>query len=553
MIRAGNWSMPVWHEVSRLRWPVRSGTGHRGPPGARTLYLVRGAYMMHNIASKGPSILTLTSQSLSDLAAEWVTTALEVVITGTKSPALLRSHDDEATRPLGLLHDKFIAEAAVFTAMVLRDVPDPANREAARQCAELLVPHARSDRIATFLMRFPNLVTPLATAHLMLSHAGYPDPAFEKVTERALSSPYSYSRDVPSFRALEIDWLRAYCIMLTSGQGADAGPLTATAEPLLHPSHPFFMTRNDGYALTHAVFYATDFGQRPQALSDNHYVRDALDACVLWGCLSQDWDLLAEYLLARLHVDRNAITTSSPKWSTGCEAIRRAWCDLGSRLATLTYSPSEAAAQEDPAAYRFQQTYHPTLVAGLLGCTLKLSLRPPHGPDDTPRRIAADKDHTRAGWNHALVARLRSFGGAQRGMQVARDDAGAQISDDVCGLLLGEAAKNDPKWCKFLSLLATPDADIGIVIDTALTYFMRDYSLGGMARAIAIALTLDIPPSPTLTAAAYFLLDQELPDGSIGAQFLSTNEGARGDARDSVAAALRNLAGEMADYFEKWQ
>src|SRR6185295_583027 len=67
--------------------------------------------------------------------------------------------------------------------------------------------------------------------------------------------------------------------------------------------HPLRMTMGDFYALTHEVFFITDFGRRVvPSIICRHKIAALLNNCILAHVASNDLDLLGELLIAHFVV-----------------------------------------------------------------------------------------------------------------------------------------------------------------------------------------------------------------------------------------------------------
>jgi hypothetical protein len=74
--------------------------------------------------------------------------------------------------------------------------------------AELLVPHARSERIQLEVCTHPAIAWDYAQAHVLLSRLGYQDPSFDALLVRSLKAQACGGRERTPHRILEQEWIR---------------------------------------------------------------------------------------------------------------------------------------------------------------------------------------------------------------------------------------------------------------------------------------------------------------------------------------------------------
>ena len=132
--------------------------------------------------------------------------------------------------------------------------------------------------------------------------------------------------------------------------------------------NPIYMTQEDAYSITHALFYVSDFGARPVRSFSRSQVRRIhrlLEQLLGMYIYRGDWDLVGELLLS-CHCLR---WTTSPWFDLGWEALCSAQHPDGA-VPGPTYEPKKLAGIKDMTKkreYVFKQCYHTTLVATLAG------------------------------------------------------------------------------------------------------------------------------------------------------------------------------------------
>lgn len=152
--------------------------------------------------------------------------------------------------------DKIIAE----TAMLLRAVSaiPPAIGGGvtlrAKDLIQRLLPYARHRRIEVSIALFPALTLDYAAAHLVLSQAGYPNEDFDGTVAIALKSSVATARERLPHRELEQMWLASFL-----GQRQQSKDILSRTN-LLQGVDAITGSRDDIYAFTHSLMYATDFG-----------------------------------------------------------------------------------------------------------------------------------------------------------------------------------------------------------------------------------------------------------------------------------------------------
>lgn len=193
--------------------------------------------------------------------------------------------------------DKVVTETALLCLIVPRaGGPDPALAAKARALAASIEPLARSPAYLQKILRHPQHVIVYGIAHLALTAAGRPDADFDFVVRRAVHARLHQAAERIPFRDLDAMWLlhgydeQAFAISFEA---------VAYGSILSAPASPFYLTRTDGYAITHTVFYLTDFGRHPlPAAIDRPRLRQLLEETIAWNLLAGDLDLLGELLLS---------------------------------------------------------------------------------------------------------------------------------------------------------------------------------------------------------------------------------------------------------------
>jgi len=163
--------------------------------------------------------------------------------------------------------------------------------------AERLLPYARSQRMLLGMCMEVSLALDYAQAHICLTRLGYPDPAFDAVLRKSLSSQARDGRERTPYRMLEQEWL----IRTWNGGRSKYGRKHLWAEResvLARPMDLLGGSREDVYAFTHALIYTTDFNLKPRRLPRPASEILAEAEAALARCLDEeDYDLGGEVLL----------------------------------------------------------------------------------------------------------------------------------------------------------------------------------------------------------------------------------------------------------------
>ncbi|MCU1257550.1 MAG: hypothetical protein JWO80_435 [Bryobacterales bacterium] len=191
--------------------------------------------------------------------------------------------------------EKVISETAVLLVAASTAASRDGVKARIQHVACLLMPHARSQRILLALCLEPALALDYATAHICLARLGYPDAAFDALLRQALQSQAHRGRERVPHRMLEQHWL----MHALSGSWNSRTSAVMRSSVLNCPMDLVGGSRDDVYAFTHAIMYATDFNIHPRRLPRPRAAILAEAEAALARCLDeQDYDLGGEVLLA---------------------------------------------------------------------------------------------------------------------------------------------------------------------------------------------------------------------------------------------------------------
>jgi hypothetical protein len=164
--------------------------------------------------------------------------------------------------------------------------------------AQLLIPHARGERMLLGVCLEPALAWDYAQAHVCLSRLGYQDAAFDEMLQQSIDSQAKDGRERVPYRMLEQEWVSGN--WNSSARRARGRTRPALSNSVLNRTMDVLNgSREDIYAFTHGLMYVRDFNVRPRRLPRGRSVILAEAEAALARCLDeQDYDLGGEVLLA---------------------------------------------------------------------------------------------------------------------------------------------------------------------------------------------------------------------------------------------------------------
>lgn len=272
---------------------------------------------------------------------------------------------------------KLVAETAILL-HALRD--DAARRPRVEALAARLLPHATNGAVRTGIAMHPALALDYAAGYLALRAFGT-DDALDDLLTSAIADPTTASRERVPHRALEQRWLRSLLDDNRSGVDHDDVEATVLGGELdvLHG------TRDDGYAFTHALMYATDFGSTPWRTANARALAAQASSAIARFLDDDDFDLVGELLF------------TWPLLDLPMPAVARFAYDVLDRAATTVgLLPSAAMsaaaiAAQPPAArtsYTLAVSYHSAYVMALAEHLTGASSHEPTAAVDDPATAA---------------------------------------------------------------------------------------------------------------------------------------------------------------------
>jgi hypothetical protein len=262
--------------------------------------------------------------------------------------------------------EKPLAETAMLLYVARRHVSDPALQIACEKLLQQLIPYARSRQMKWDILRYPSVCLPLATPHILLSTLGHKDACFDELLAQSEIAGASRGHEAVPYRELETIWLRS---LWRNDNPERELEQTALKTALVNPIDLLNGTRDDAYALTHAVMYYTDLGNRQQPLPRPKEEFLGESAAVLARALMvEDYDLAAEALMPW--------PLTSTAWSPAAAFGFRVLASLEDKVGFLPAGRSAPKkllqlAGHDKTKYALATSYHTAFVMGML-CALSL-------------------------------------------------------------------------------------------------------------------------------------------------------------------------------------
>lgn len=271
--------------------------------------------------------------------------------------------------------EKVVAETAmlIYAASASLSRPNIASR--VDQLAQLLAPHARSERVLVDIALHPALAFKFAVPHILLTKLGYSDAGFDEFLRGCTSSQTENAQDRPPSASLERRWIRS----LWNRPDSSLRPRAKLRDSMLNcPVDVLGGLRTDAYAFTHLIMYSTDFGFRKPRLPRSRPAILMDVGSLLAGYVdAEDYDLAGELLLAW--------PLMGAPWSPSAAFVFRVLASIEDQVGVLPCGNVNLAhlAQlegEERARYALGTAYHTAYVMGFL-CAV--SLRPGRAPPVT--------------------------------------------------------------------------------------------------------------------------------------------------------------------------
>jgi len=451
------------------------------------------------------------------------------------------AHWTDKTEDIVRLEDKVLAETAILCLLASRvAAPGSAEHRLVGELTKLLDAAIDTDRLTAVLLRCPHAAPALGLPHIVLHSLGRGDEGIQEILTRIFAADLACTMERLPYRAMEVRWVESLLASTPRTPAVDVADLVPL-NVLSKPVHPISMTRATGYALTHGIMYATDFGAVPlDGALDVDLLRARLDAALAWVLVNEDLDLLVEFIIAATLLRRPWSPYVWSAWDL-CNAV---WDSLG-LLPSPSFDAKQFATLEGAAAsaYAFRHVYHTTYVVGVLGSVLLAMDGALAAPWTRPRLDTA----TTADACADAVKRARAFAASEPGDTDPAPD-GPPPHPDPLGLVTALVASILPDHVYWRDALSRSDGDRGVLAqvlgDAAIIHAARVYDLPKMLTALNAVIALPGAPSLTVLEGVSFLVRQQFPDGCIGAQFATAAARASTTALDATRT--------IADYLQAY-
>jgi hypothetical protein len=215
--------------------------------------------------------------------------------------------------------------------------------------------------------RFVSSLVPFATICCSLYKCKYEIKPLSDILYKLIEIKYPILRDLPPSRLMDLRYsLDAMSISNSLPKMASLFKKTLLAKnpPIL------YLSQFDVYAITHIIFYLSNFGLRKieeMSISQMHYVRWLIDALMGLFLYQKNWDIVAELLMCYQCLNFYSQPLCSIAWNNLMRTQKKDGSFTGATSPGLTIKDEI----KEPINYEFRENYHTTivtLVASLLYC-----------------------------------------------------------------------------------------------------------------------------------------------------------------------------------------
>ncbi|MBA2717939.1 MAG: hypothetical protein H0U52_01675 [Chloroflexi bacterium] len=339
---------------------------------------------------------------------------------------------------------------------------DPGIVESVAAIGSMLSDQARSQPALLRAALHPSLALGGAVSHILLSALGNPDDRADQLFRTAASSAGSARRELPPYGLLEKLWISE---IWGNKVPDDEWDRVLAASCLAGTPDLVGGSREDAYAVTHALMYVTDFGARRRAMPrPNPELMSDIEALLAITLERQDYDLVGELLMTWPFL--------GVQWSTPALFAFRLLTRVEDHVGLLPGGTTDAQtlralSGERRRAYAIGTAYHTAFAMGMLCAASLRSDREPSS--DAPVFVGGDT-------------------GAEPPARIQGDEEPVEV-------VLGDLTD------------AARDALSPFLLDLAVARDIRNRAYGELARRLARARSAGEPASP-LQMQAVGLLDR---------------------------------------------
>jgi hypothetical protein len=306
---------------------------------------------------------------------------------------------DPAEPALSFGPDKPVAESAMLAYAASGVTTGRALGAAVDAVAERLVPLCRSPRAVADAALRPYRAFKYAIPHALLTALGHADERFDEFILGQCAVARSLAADLAPVARMERDW-----VMAAHGRGRRGqGRLDVSGTALERPLDLLAVEREDAYALTHSLFYVSDFARStPRSpLRARASVLGDVRALLARYLRLEDYDLSGELLMAWPELRAAWDPVSSFAFRVLAEVEDRVGllpCGNMDERRVASMSPAESQ------RYTLATAYH---TAYVMGFTCAAALRAGTTPRPRPSVARSDPvwpelyelvDHRRGHW-----------------------------------------------------------------------------------------------------------------------------------------------------------
>jgi hypothetical protein len=215
----------------------------------------------------------------------------------TVSTFAIDGYGDKESPAFNFGPEKPVAEAAMLIYAASASAQCPTIHRHIDDLAQLLIPHARSERVLIDIALHPTLAFKLAVPHILLTKLGYADIRFDDLLRSCMARSVRNGHDRPPSSSVERRWISR----LWNHQECDRESRRNEFPDsmLSRPIDVLGGLREDAYAFTHLLMYQTDFGYRKHRLPRRRSILlNEAQSLLARFIDAEDYDLAGEILLA---------------------------------------------------------------------------------------------------------------------------------------------------------------------------------------------------------------------------------------------------------------
>ncbi|MFL5693849.1 MAG: DUF6895 family protein [Ktedonobacteraceae bacterium] len=212
------------------------------------------------------------------------------------------------------------------------------------------------------IMRRPEYFQIQAMIYIVLQQCNVINDSYKEVIQRILDQGYVTATETTAMRLLDRRHMLdcgKFNHNLPSYEELYKNTLLAKTPPII------YLTDTDVYAITHTLFYLTDFGRCSAPMLDGEHistVRWIIETLLGLYLRRKHWDLVGELLLNCLCIDWHPEIIFETAWETLLKFQLPDGSMPGPRFSEEQASKKEG---EQKIQYCFEQNYHTTLVCSI--------------------------------------------------------------------------------------------------------------------------------------------------------------------------------------------